>query len=82
MNAPSGLVRLGWSRKTLTAGMPVIVMIYPLRDGSIGGHLLTARLPNGTQMDAGRDPQGLLQRVPNSVAAAAAARAVPEKTES
>jgi len=78
MNAPSGLVRLGWGRKTLTPGIPITVVIHPLRNGSNGGHLLTARLPNGTQMDGGRDRPGLLQEMRNSAAAAAAGAARAE----
>src|ERR1700733_15005094 len=41
MNGPSGLARDGWRPKTLTPGMPVTLMIHPLRDGSNGGQFLT-----------------------------------------
>jgi hypothetical protein len=74
MNGPTGLARLGWRPKTLTPGMLIAVIIHPLRDGSNGGHLLTARLPDDTQMDGGRDRPGLLvQELRKHVAAAEAA---------
>jgi hypothetical protein len=34
---PAGLLRKGWTSKTLTPGMPITLMIRPLRDGSNGG---------------------------------------------
>jgi hypothetical protein len=57
---------LGWNSKTLTPGMPITLTINPLRDGSNGGQFLTATLPDGRQMEAGRpataaDPTGFLQ---------------------
>jgi hypothetical protein len=72
MNAPAGLVRLGWRPKTLTPGMLITVTIHPVRDGSNAGHLLTARLPDGTQMDGGRDRPGLLQDMRQQAVAAEA----------
>jgi hypothetical protein len=72
MNAPAGLVRLGWPPKTLTPGMLITVTIHPVRDGSNAGHLLTARLPDGTQMDGGRDRPGLVQDMRQQVVAAEA----------
>ena len=50
-SSPAGLLRLGWTSKTLTPGMPITVTIHPLRDGSNGGQFLTATLPDGRQMD-------------------------------
>jgi hypothetical protein len=73
MNGPAGLARLGWRPKTLTPGMLITATIHPLRDGSNAGHLLTARLPGGTQMNAGRDRPGLLQEMRKNVVAAEAA---------
>jgi hypothetical protein len=78
MNSPAGLIRLGWTSKTLTPGMPITMTIHPLRDGSNGGQLLTATLPDGRQMDGGRPAttQALLQALRDQ--AAAADRAVAE----
>jgi hypothetical protein len=45
---PSNLVRLGWEPKTLTPGMPVTVIIHPLRDGTNGGQLIEITLRDGT----------------------------------
>ena len=42
MNGPTGLARQGWLPKTLTPGMPVKVVIHPLRDSGAG---LTSLLP-------------------------------------
>jgi Family of unknown function (DUF6152) len=53
MNSPAGLLRLGWTSRTLAAGMPIKLTIHPLRDGSNGGQFLTATLPDGRQMDGG-----------------------------
>src|SRR5438874_9257482 len=76
MNGPTGLARLGWRPKTLTPGMLITVIIHPLRDDSNGGHLLTARLPDDTQMGGGRDRPGLLvQDMRKQVAASEAALA-------
>jgi hypothetical protein len=52
MSSPSGLIRLGWTSKTLAPGMPITLTIRPLRDGSNGGQFLTATLPDGRQMDS------------------------------
>jgi hypothetical protein len=50
-SAPAGLVRSGWTSKTLTPGMPITLTIRPLLDGSNGGQFLTATLPDGRLMD-------------------------------
>jgi hypothetical protein len=73
MNTAAGLARLGWRPKTLTPGMLITVTIHPLRDGSNAGHLLTAGLPDGTQMNGGRDRPGLLQEIRKRAAAAESA---------
>jgi hypothetical protein len=73
MNTAAGLARLGWRPKTLTPGMLITVTIHPLRDGSNAGHLLTAGLPDGTQMNGGRDRPGLLQQIRQQAAAAESA---------
>jgi hypothetical protein len=78
MNGPSGLSRIGRTSKTLTPGMSIALTIHPLRDGSNGGQLLTATLPDGRQMDGGRPAtnQTRLQTLRDQ--AAAADRAVAE----
>jgi hypothetical protein len=81
MNTAAGLARLGWRPKTLTPGMLITVTIHPLRDGSNAGHLLTARLPDGTQMNGGRDRPGLLQQVRQQAAAAESAVAELENKQ-
>jgi hypothetical protein len=73
MNGPAGLARLGWRPKALTPGVLITVTVHPLRDGSNASHLLTARLPGGTQMNAGRDRPGLLPEMRKNVVAAEAA---------
>ena len=58
MNGPTGLARQGWLPKTLTPGMPVKVVIHPLRDGKSGGQFLAVTLPDGKVLGnpAGRGP--------------------------
>jgi len=73
MNGPGGLARLGWRPKTLIAGMLITVTIHPLRDGTNGGQLLAAVLPDGRQMPGGRDRPGRLQELRDLAAAAEAA---------
>jgi hypothetical protein len=80
MAPPSALVRLGWRHKSLSAGMPITVMIRQLRDGSNGGYLLTARLPDGKLMSGGRDRPGRLQELRDLAAAADAELAEFVKT--
>jgi len=50
MGGPQGLVRQGWTPKTLRPGMKVKAVIHPLRDGSNGGQFMAVTLPDGTQM--------------------------------
>lgn len=47
---PSSLARQGWEPKTLAQGMPVTVIVHPLRDGTNGGQLVEVTLANGTVM--------------------------------
>lgn len=56
MNGPGGLARQGWRPKTLTPGMPVSVMIHPLRDGTNGGQFMEITLPDGTQFGRNAPP--------------------------
>jgi hypothetical protein len=80
MAPPSAWVRLGWRHESLSAGMPITVMIRQLRDGSNGGYLLTARLPDGKLMSGGRDRPGRLQELRDLAAAADAELAEFVKT--
>jgi hypothetical protein len=50
LGAPSGLVRQGWLPKTLTPGMPIKLIIHPLRSGDPGGQFLQVTLPDGRQL--------------------------------
>jgi hypothetical protein len=50
LGAPNGLVRQGWTPKTLTPGMKVKVLVHPLRDGKPGGQFMALTLPDGKQM--------------------------------
>jgi hypothetical protein len=50
MMGPGGLARQGWNQKTLEPGMPVKLVIHPLRDGTNGGQFVEATLPDGTRM--------------------------------
>src|SRR3984893_3676913 len=57
INGPSGLVRQGWKPKTLTPGMPIKLVIHPLRDGTHGGQFMQVTLPDGTVIgNANREP--------------------------
>jgi hypothetical protein len=57
LNGPSGLVRQGWKPKTLTPGMPISLIIHPLKDGTHGGQFLAVTLPDGTQIgNPNREP--------------------------
>jgi hypothetical protein len=60
LNGPSGLVRQGWKPKTLTPGMPITLIIHPLKDGTHGGQFMAVTLPDGTQIGNpnGRDAPG------------------------
>ena len=57
MNGPSGLVRQGWKPKTLTPGMPIKLVIHPLKDGTHGGQFMQVTLPDGAVIgNANREP--------------------------
>ena len=53
MGGPNNLVRQGWKPKTLTPGMPVTLIIHPLRDGTNGGQFMEVTLPDGTVLGRG-----------------------------
>ena len=50
LGSPSGLVRRGWTPKSIAPGMNVKMIIHPLRDGKPGGQFLNVTLPDGTQL--------------------------------
>jgi hypothetical protein len=57
MNGPSGLVRQGWKPKTLTPGMPIKLVIHPLKGGTHGGQFMQVTLSDGTVIgNANREP--------------------------
>lgn len=47
LGSPVQQERVGWTRDSLKPGDTVTVTMHPLKDGSRGGGLLTATLPNG-----------------------------------
>jgi uncharacterized protein DUF6152 len=53
MMGPGGLARQGWNSSTLMPGMPVKLLVHPLRDGTHGGQFMEITLPDGTQMGRG-----------------------------
>ena len=56
MNGPGGLARQGWRPKTLTPGMPVKLMIHPLKDGTNGGQFMEVTLPDGNVLGRNAPP--------------------------
>jgi hypothetical protein len=53
MGSPVQQERVGWTRDSLKPGDQVTVTMHPLKDGSRGGGLLTATLPNGKTVGNG-----------------------------
>ena len=56
MGGPGQIERQGWSHDTLQPGDKITVRLHPLRDGSHGGQLVSAVLPNGKVMTGGGPP--------------------------
>jgi hypothetical protein len=50
MGGPSALVKAGWKSTTLKAGLPVTVVINPLRTDEKVGKFVSITLPDGTQL--------------------------------
>ena len=46
-NNPRVLSRAGWTFNTLKPGDKVTIVMNPLRDGALGGSMVSARLPDG-----------------------------------
>lgn len=53
---PSALVRQGWEPKTLSRGMPVTVIVHPLRDGTNGGQFIEITFRDGTVIGRSSTP--------------------------
>ena len=53
MGSPGQMAGRGWKPESARPGDKVTITIHPLKDGSRGGQLLTATLPNGQQLGNG-----------------------------
>jgi hypothetical protein len=53
MGSPGQMAGRGWKPESARPGDRVTITIHPLKDGSRGGQLLTATLPNGQQLGNG-----------------------------
>ena len=53
LGSPAQQERVGWHYDSLRPGDKVTVTMHPLKDGSRGGGLLTATLPNGKTVGNG-----------------------------
>jgi hypothetical protein len=51
--SPNVLSRDGWKKNSLVEGQKVTVVIYPLRDGTNGGNLISVTLPDGVTLGGG-----------------------------
>jgi hypothetical protein len=61
LSSPNGLMRLGWTRKSLNAGDEVTVEGYGARDGSRSVTTRVVTRADGTKMFTGQPDQGGLQ---------------------
>jgi hypothetical protein len=61
LNSPNGLMRLGWTRKSLSAGDTVTVEGFLARDGSRRVNTRTVTRADGTKMFTGDGDQGGLR---------------------
>jgi hypothetical protein len=51
--SPNVLSRSGWKRNSLMPGQKVTLSIYPMRDGTHGGNLISVTLPDGSTLGGG-----------------------------
>ena len=51
--SPNVLNRTGWKRTSLVPGEKVTLVIYPMRDGTHGGNLISVTLPDGSTLGGG-----------------------------
>ena len=56
LGPPQQQIRRGWKPDSLKPGDPVTVNIHPLRDGSRGGQLVSATLPDGRTLGGAGAP--------------------------
>jgi DNA/RNA endonuclease YhcR with UshA esterase domain len=61
LNSPNGLMRLGWTRKSLNTGDIVTVEGFVARDGSRRVNTRTVTRADGTKMFTGEADQGTLR---------------------
>jgi hypothetical protein len=50
MGSPGTLSRRGWTPRSVAPGTRVTVKLYPMKDGTPGGQLLTVTMPDGKVM--------------------------------
>ena len=53
MGSPGQMAGRGWKPESARPGDKVTITLHPLKDGSRGGQLLSAVLPNGQQLNNG-----------------------------
>lgn len=53
MGGPGAIARNGWNAETVKPGDKITVVIHPLKDGSLGGQYVNAKLPDGRVMEGG-----------------------------
>ncbi len=51
--SPNVLARSGWKRNSILPGQKATLLIYPMKDGSKGGNLISVTLPNGVVLGGG-----------------------------
>ncbi len=51
MGSPSQLFRGGWRPTILHAGEAIVVVVHPMRDGSMGGQFVSATHGDGTPIE-------------------------------
>lgn len=54
-SSPSGLASTGWRSDSVRPGDRVVVVFYPMKDGTNGGQLRTITLPDGTELCNGAE---------------------------
>jgi hypothetical protein len=56
VSSPGVLTRSGWTKRSLQPGDHAVFFYAPLRDGSAGGFLLRAKLPDGHELSFSLTP--------------------------
>lgn len=57
LTSPEHLVRAGWKPETLKSGDRVIIVVHPLRIGSMGGQFVSGLAADGTPIGAVPSPR-------------------------